>query len=342
VWIFGAGQFGQDLCAALKRDGQLVLGFVETRPSNKQILELPVISWNQWTPLHNTESLCIGIFNRSMPLDELESLARQKGALDIYMPWDLYPVCEQYLGWRFWLSKPDLIICHLKDLARAMDCLSDESSKRCLIDIASFRLGLNPSFASFKHDEKQYFNSLTLNLLQGKSICFVDGGAFNGDTFLDLSSLIEIKESYLFEPDAENFLKLVTNVEICHQRVHCLPLGLSESYEILNFGAGNGEGASISDKGTSQIAVIDLDSVLSGCKIDFIKLDVEGAEMQALKGAKRVISDSRPVIAISLYHRSQDLWELPLAVFNLCKDYKFYIRQHFSNSFDSVLYAVPN
>ena len=76
-------------------------------------------------------------------------------------------------------------------------------------------------------------------------------------------------------------------------------------------------------------------------KVDFIKLDVEGAEKKALDGAKQLIVRSRPVLAISLYHQPQDLWELPLFLSTICENYKFYIRQHYANSFDSVLYAVP-
>jgi FkbM family methyltransferase len=222
-----------------------------------------------------------------------------------------------------------------------MNCLSDDTSKRCLLDIAAFRLGLNTSYGSFHHHENQYFNPLTLEALQGKPIHFVDGGAYNGDTYLELCSLADVQEAYLFEPDASNFAQLVANTRYNERRAQCLPLGLSDHYGILSFSAGNGEGASITANGTSHIAVAALDTVLAGHTVDFIKLDVEGAELQALQGAKQLIQRSRPVLALSLYHCPQDLWELPLMLAAICENYHFYIRQHFFNSFESVLYAVP-
>ncbi len=342
VWIFGAGQFGRGLCSALQRNGYEVAGFVETQPANKQVMGLPLIGWQEWSPMHSAAPLCIGIFNRGMPLDELESLARQAGARDIFLPWDFYCAFKQDLGWRFWLSEPARILSNLDRLANALDCLSDETSKRSLIDIAAFRLGLNTSYGSFQHEDNQYFNAMTLEALQGKSICFVDGGAYNGDTYLELCKLTDVKVAYLYEPDVANYAQLVQNTAYVGRHVQCLPLGLSDHYAILSFNGGNGEGASITEGGDAHIAVATLDNMLAGHNVDFIKLDVEGAEFKALQGAKQLIHRTRPVLAISLYHCPKDLWELPLTLRAMCEDYRFYIRQHHFNSFDCVLYAVPN
>ncbi|WP_342618977.1 FkbM family methyltransferase [Rhodoferax sp. GW822-FHT02A01] len=341
VWIFGTGQFGRDLCGALQKTGHPVAGFVETKPSAAQVLGLPVLGWQQWSPAHTAEPLCVGIFNRGMPLDQLEALARQSGAQDVYLPWDLYHSLKQQLDWRFWLSEPERILDQTDAIAAALDCMDDEVSQRCMLDIAAFRLGLKTAYGSFQHDENQYFNPLTLNDQQGKALRFVDGGAYNGDTYLELCSLADVQTAYLFEPDTANFAQLTKNVVQTGRAAQCLPLGLSDSYRILSFNAGSGEGAAISENGTAHIAVAALDDVLAGCTVDFIKLDVEGAELQALQGARKLIQRSRPVLALSLYHCPQDLWELPLALSSLCEDYRFHVRQHYFNSFDSVLYAVP-
>lgn len=341
VWIFGAGQFGRDLCRALQGTGHTVAGFVETRPVAEQVMGLPLVNWQQWSPVHCAAPLCIGIFNRGMPLDTLEALAREAGACDVFLPWDVYHTLQQDLGWRFWLSEPERILGQIDTIANALNCLSDDASKRCLLDIAAFRLGLHTSYGSFRHPENQYFNPLTLDLFRGKPMRFVDGGAYNGDTYQELCKLADVQAAYLFEPDSANFSQLVNHVRGSTHPVQCLPLGLSDGYRILGFSAGQGEGASITEDGTTHIAVTALDDVLAGCSVDFIKLDVEGAEMQALQGAQQLIQRCRPVLALSLYHRPQDLWELPLMLARLCENYRFYIRQHFFNSFDSVLYGVP-
>jgi FkbM family methyltransferase len=341
TWIFGTGQFGRDLCDALQKIGHPVAGFVETKPLAVEVMGLPVMDWAQWAGAHGAAPLCVGVFNRGMPLDQLEALARQSGAEDVFLPWDLYRSLKSQMGWRFWLSEPELILNQTDALASALDCMDDAVSQRCILDIATFRLGLNTAYGSFQHSEPQYFNPLTLPEFQGKAMRFVDGGAYNGDTYLELCGVTEVEKAYLFEPDVANFAQLTRQVVRTGREAQCLPLGLSDSYRILNFNAGSGEGAAISEKGTDHIAVTALDDVLAGHTVDFIKLDVEGAELQALQGARKLIERSRPVLALSLYHRPQDLWELPMALSSICEDYRFHVRQHYFNSFDSVLYALP-
>lgn len=341
VWIFGTGQFGRDLCCALQKVGHPVAGFVETKPSAAEVMSLQVLAWPQWAAAHTAAPLCIGIFNRDNPLDQLEALAWRAGAEDVFLPWDLYCSLSPQLGWRFWLSEAERILDQTDALAAALDCMDDAISQRCMLDIVAFRLGLNTGYGSFRHTEKQYFNPITLSNLQDKALQFVDGGAYNGDTYLELCSLAEVKMAYLFEPDAANFAQLTRLVAQTGRTAQCLPLGLADAYRILNFNTGSGEGAAISAYGNAHIAVTALDDVLAGCTVDFIKLDVEGAELQAIQGARKLIQRSRPVLALSLYHCPQDIWELPLALADLCEDYCFHVRQHYFNSFDSVLYAVP-
>jgi hypothetical protein len=90
-----------------------------------------------------------------------------------------------------------------------------------------------------------------------------------------------------------------------------------------------------------HIAAVALDQLLLKTPINFIKLDVEGAEAKVLKGARSIIERNRPTLALSLYHNPQDIWELPELLFQMCFEYNLFIRQHFFNSFDCVLYAVP-
>jgi FkbM family methyltransferase len=341
VWIFGTGKFGRDVCCALQEIGHPVAGFVETKPAASEVRCLPVLEWTQWAAAHSAAPLCVGIFNRGMPLNQLEALARQSGAEDVYMPWDLYRSLKSQMGSRFWLSEPKRILDQTDAFATALNCMDDAISQRCMLDIAAFRLGLNTAYGSFKHSENQYFNPLTLIDLQGKAMRFVDGGAYNGDSYLELCGMTEVETAYLFEPDAANFTQLIRHVAQTGHKAQCLPMGLADAYRIVSFNGGSGEGASISETGTAHIAVAALDDVLTGHAVDFIKLDVEGAELQALQGARKLIQRSRPVLALSLYHQPQDLWELPLAIADLCEDYRFHVRQHYFNSFDSVMYAVP-
>ena len=70
-------------------------------------------------------------------------------------------------------------------------------------------------------------------------------------------------------------------------------------------------------------------------------MDVEGAEADTLRGARRLLRERRPVLALSAYHHQADLWELPLLLAELCEDYEFHLRAHGPDGFETVLYGVP-
>lgn len=341
VWIFGAGQFGQDVYSTLNGAGFHVHGFIESRPVHQMVLNVPVLSWEQLTPEHLTEQIIIGIFNRSMPVDELQGIAISAGFAEVFMPWDVYSQFNKQLGWRYWLSAPDLILENLVEIKKAYDCLSDDSSRKCFLEILTFRLGQHSQYSSFVHPDRQYFNDLTLGAIGEREITFLDGGAYNGDTFMELSTTVKVSNAFLFEPDPDNFRELTVALQKSRLPAVCLPLAISDQYHIFSFNAGNGEAGSISASGTTHIAAVALDDMLTGHKVDFIKLDIEGEEIAALCGAKKLIRQSRPILAISLYHRPEDVWKIPCLVVDICNDYDIFIRQHYFNSFDSVLYAIP-
>lgn len=342
VLIFGAGHFARDLCATLKQAGHRVEGFIETRPRSDQLMGLPVQSWASLQADARKAQLAMGIFNRDAPLDQLESLARDAGFSDVFMPWDLYAQFGEALGWRYWLGQPADLQQNLALLEQCFHRLADPESQHCLLQIARFRLGLHTGYGSFRHPDNQYFNTLTLGATSGRPITFVDCGAYTGDTYFELAANAPVAHAYLLEPDPANYRALTAAVNKTAGAVTCLPLAVGQTYGITRFSTGQGEGASISLEGDSHIALAALDELLHGQAVDFIKYDVEGAEIPALLGSRTLIERWRPVLAISLYHRPRDLFEIPRLVSQLCEDYRLYIRQHYFNSFDSVLYAIPN
>jgi FkbM family methyltransferase len=341
ICIFGAGRFGRDLARAFKIKGYKVLGFIETSPQSSVCDELSIYSWSELPTDAAKSQIAIGIHNRDMALEDLINLVKDAGYSKILMPWDCYEILGEELGWRYWLSKKSTILENLPRLKGVYDNLSDDASRSCLLQLSLFRLGLNNSYSHFHHQDVQYFNDLTLSLFKEiKSLSYVDCGAYNGDTFLQLSKVISVGDSYLFEPDPSNYRELVREVRASNLDPTLLPLAVSDKYKILSFSSG-GEGGTISEGGSVQIAAVSLDEVLVNKKIHFMKFDVEGGEIEAIAGSRNLIRENRPVLAISLYHRPVDLWEIPELLQKICVDYSFYIRQHFFNSFDSVIYAIP-
>ena len=83
-----------------------------------------------------------------------------------------------------------------------------------------------------------------------------------------------------------------------------------------------------------------LDDVLSDKDITFIKMDIEGAEVEALKGAENIIRNKKPKLAICLYHRTSDFWTIPEMLHKMNPNYKFGVMHHYKyNCWETVLYA---
>ena len=119
-------------------------------------------------------------------------------------------------------------------------------------------------------------------------------------------------------------------------------MAVSDQNTFVSFNGSGSESSGISPTGETKILCVRLDDVVPRDeKIDFIKMDVEGAELSVLRGAKTVIEANKPVLAISLYHNWDDLWTIPNYFHDVHKGYDLLIRQHMKNSFDLVLYAVP-
>jgi hypothetical protein len=110
----------------------------------------------------------------------------------------------------------------------------------------------------------------------------------------------------------------------------------------LSFDTGKGEASAASLGGGSVIQCVSFDEAIPTFMPNLIKMDIEGAEYDALLGARQIIKEHTPGLAVSLYHRPEHLWQLPMLVESMVPGkYKFYTRSHAMNDFDLVLYAIP-
>lgn len=89
-----------------------------------------------------------------------------------------------------------------------------------------------------------------------------------------------------------------------------------------------------------EVPVDSLDHLLGDERVTYIKMDIEGAELNALKGGANIIEKYKPKLAISLYHKAEDIYEIPLYLKSLVPEYKFYIRHYTDLWEETVLYAV--
>jgi FkbM family methyltransferase len=102
----------------------------------------------------------------------------------------------------------------------------------------------------------------------------------------------------------------------------------------------NPSAARIVNNGAESIDVVSIDEFLDGKKATLIKMDIEGAELEALKGAQKTIEKFRPKLAVCLYHKPEDILKIPHYILGLIPDYKLYIRHYSSTENENVLFAV--
>ncbi len=191
-------------------------------------------------------------------------------------------------------------------------------------------------------DENQYFVPEVMEF--GDEEVFLDVGCYNLDTSLKLKQRCpSLKKVYAFEPDPENYKVCLEQKEyFSFSEAEIYPLGTWSHADTLFFIEGEMESSRIAlDKTSFSVEVVAIDDIVDPSdKVTFIKMDVEGAELESLKGAKNIILRDCPKLAICIYHKPEDLVDIPLYIKGLVPEYKLYIRHHTHYLGETVLYAV--
>ncbi len=221
--------------------------------------------------------------------------------------------------------------------------LEDDESRECLYAHMLGRLtGEDIKFEPSAWSDPQYF--LEDLMVWNKKECLVDCGAYTGDTvaeFLDKmpEGVVEEYEVYAWEPDPVNFNVMVEKYKNDHCIIPVLKGAFSRK-DKLYFAEGDGEASAISENGNVIIDVDTIDNVLGENKATFIKMDVEGSELEALRGARKQIMENKPRLAICVYHKKEDLITIPEYIHKLNPEYRFYLRTHSKMPTELVLFCI--
>jgi FkbM family methyltransferase len=178
-------------------------------------------------------------------------------------------------------------------------------------------------------------------LAPGGGEVYFDGGAYTGDTVLEfVQSVKGYRKIIAVEPDIKNYRRLVGNTQGM-KSIECLHLGLHSAKDEIPFASRAGRNSSFDEGGSVTVAADSIDNILGGNEATLIKLDVEGQEAEALLGAEKTIARYKPKIIAAAYHRSRDLFAIPLLVKKVRPDYRVYIR-HFPGipAWDTFYYFV--
>lgn len=237
---------------------------------------------------------------------------------------------------------------NLDNIAKVRSLLSDEKSRRVYdFYINKIKRDEYTGFGEVKEEGKQYFPDGVFDYAEDE--VFVDAGCFDGKSSMDFAEAVNYKfsEIHCFEPDEGSHKRCedaLNSLDYMKGRVALYKAGLSdENVDGYFYELGSGMSHVRSEIPSSgkiiPVKLLKLDSVINS-SISFIKMDIEGEELKALKGASETIKKYKPKLAICIYHKIADAWEIPLYIKELVPEYRFYIRHYSPTNGENVLYAT--
>ena len=233
----------------------------------------------------------------------------------------------------------DYIKKNEEKLMEVYSMLYDEKSKQVFSDIINYKISGKIEYLDNCTTEK---SEVYEDIIKPSSDeVYVDLGAYRGDTVEEFLSFTDgkYKKIYALEPDGRNFKKLLLSVE-GKENIFSINAAAWDKDTTLFFAAKAGRQSSVSKEGKETNAK-SVDSILSGKECTIIKMDVEGAEKEAIEGATLTIKNYKPKLMISLYHRNEDIFALPLQIREMNKEYKFFLRhQLYIPAWETNLYCI--
>lgn len=341
VYIWGTGLLGKFAYEQLKKFDYKVIAFIDNNVSmvGSAIEDVSVISPEEVI----TEAviiICTKFFT------EIENQIAQN-LNNPYLYYRVLPILdERFEEWGIVLSgiydKLDRYRENYKQLFRYC---SDETSKEVLDSILNYRFTMDSKWLKKAYEETyvrgrgiEYFDAEIITLQEDE--VFVDCGGYIGDTVLKFVNFAEGKyrRIYCFEPNKNEYKKAEENLN--HVRdVVLIQAGAGEKSGINKF-SGMGDSGHIDDNGEDEVYIVMLDEAVKDAPT-FIKMDVEGAELSALKGASKIIKENTPKLAICVYHKPEDLFEIFELIHSWGINYKYYFRHYTRGISGTVLYCIP-
>jgi len=280
--------------------------------------------------------------------------------LALLLPYEEYTAIEDYLhalGYKHIVNSVYDLKVHIGDesigslggqffsdatqrIIQAFDLLYDDHSRDVFLSIFQAYALSEYHIPAQSHGMIQYVDVKVP--FRNRYRVFVDCGAFTGDTLESLAAHYEVEYYFGFEPEANNFAKLSQTYDRVGKQIGqavLLPVGVGGLNEFLRF-RGAASSGRIDTTGDRIIQVVRLDDVLKGYDNLMIKMDIEGAETAALYGAKTIITETKPDLAICVYHKVGDMWDIPLLLREWVPKYRFYLRNHYPMTMETVLYAT--
>ena len=341
--LFGAGPLGRCVLGNFRRMGIEPLGFADNNSNlwGKKVDGLPVYSPEDATVQFKGKALfIITVYTNQPVIRQLHNLGVRFATFSS-LAWHYSEAMLPHGA----LDLPHQIFHQADNVQKAFGLWHDEFSRVEYLAQLQWRTSLQidnmPLHLSF---DEIYF---PIDLVKfSVDECFVDCGAFDGDSIDAFLRLCKdtFKKIWAIEPDPENYKHLQERIQLYDEdivrKVISLQAAVGSKRQKIAFNA-TGTAGSTMGNGSCEVNSIPLDIILKSDTPTYIKMDIEGAEMDALTGAKQVIKRHLPILAVCAYHKQDHLWEIPLLIQSISNDYEFFLRRYSDECWELICYAIP-
>jgi FkbM family methyltransferase len=354
--LFGAGGLGRRTIKGLRRLGKEPRAFVDSAAAlwGTVVEGVPVLSpRDAATRYARNGVVCVTIWRAEggHQFETTRGVLEDSGWQHVLSFLELYRIYpEEFLPYLAAGRVAD-VLASAVEVRRAFDLLGDDASREEFL--AQLRWRLRGDFSAVAERTpgcdaaNEYWPRDVVT--PGPAEVVVDCGAYDGDTLARFAAAFgEFGAWVAFEPDPQNFASLQRRLGRLRAdlavRVRAVAAATGASAAAASFAAVGSAASSFtntSDDLAIEVPVVALDEEDLPSPVTFVKLDVEGAERATLLGARQLLRRDQPLLAVSCYHRQEDLWELPLLVHELLPGARLALRAHAAEAFDLVLYAVP-
>jgi len=332
VILYGAGYCGHETLALFQSQQIPVVAICDDYRAGQELDGIPISSITEITPDHDTVICITSGFYKTMK----ENLKRLH-LLPFYMELDFGRYEPQKETYAYFAA-------HEEEIETARQLLEDSFSRRLFLNLCNYRISRKAQWLDGMESTQQYFpREVKLDLHTGGGIhSFLDLGAFDGDSIRGFIEYVHGTYECIIavEANEKNYRALLRNTASLAQ-IECHLLGVYKEKGRLRFSVNDAKNAFLSRDGGEILEVDTVDHIVNGRRITFIKMDIEGAEYDAILGAEKTIRKNTPAMAISVYHKVEDLWRILLLLQKIHPHYVYYLRHYSPTVIETVLYAVP-
>ena len=343
--LHGCGKTGRRLLAVLRADGREPVAFSDndSRKWGTECDGAPVMSPADAVARFHSAAFIVSIWSAGAGYAAVERQFGDLGA-PVVVPLQilLWRYSEEMLPF-FLFTTPDRLLERAGEISDAYRLWADDVSRREYLGQLELRLTADYAALPVLSSAPQYFEPAIVSLSDHE--VFVDCGAFDGDSMRTFLAQCggRFEAIHAFEPDPGNFALLSARhaslPEDQRLRIDVRNEAVSDRPGILRFDATSGGDARAMETGAITVPCVSLDDTIE--RATYIKMDIEGAEASALSGARRLVAESSPKLAVCLYHTPDGFFTLPSLMRRLCPDAAMHCRSYVVDGLDFVAYAVP-